>query len=127
MPSFYTSPRSFVLSDALVSHGQVLLRAQLGRESLTNVDLIFFATEYLQLPTHLRGLSLQAVPGETTTCPALQWDKPTRQVFAVESEGQTLYVVAGWVRVFEKDLPFGQTSSGVLQHQGREYEIARSA
>ncbi|WP_345050656.1 hypothetical protein [Hymenobacter glaciei] len=64
MNPFYQSNRKFVLSDALVSHGQLLLRADKIDGSQHNEDVIFFDTLYLQLPTYFNTLRLFRRPAD---------------------------------------------------------------
>jgi hypothetical protein len=49
-----------------------------------------------------------------------------KHLFEIESGGERYYLAASFVKVFENELEFNQTSLGVLEYQGRDKEIATS-
>jgi hypothetical protein len=49
-----------------------------------------------------------------------------KHLFVIESGGERYYLAASFVKVFENELEFNQTSLGVLGYQGRDKEIATS-
>jgi hypothetical protein len=130
MSPLYKSTRKFVLFDALVSHGQLLLRADKIDGSDCNVDIIFFDTIYVQLPTHLNSISIhQDAAGKRFGYKNVdeRLDKKYQALFEIRSDTESYYVAASWFSVFENNLSFGETSLGVLTYKGREKQIARSS
>ena len=130
MSPLYKSTRKFVLFDAVVSHGQLLLRADKIDGSACNVDVIFFDTMYVQLPTYLNSISIhQNADGKRFGYKTIDegLDKKYQTLFEIRSGTESYYVAASWFRVFENSLSFGETSLGVLTYKGREKEIARSS
>ena len=129
MRPLYESSRQFVLSDALVSHGELLLRADKIDGSKHNVDIIFFGTEYIQLPTCLYSIRLfQRIPDKPIGYERVDiaLGRNTHHLFEIQSEAESYYIVATSFRVYENHLSFGETSLGVLRNKGRDKEIARS-
>jgi hypothetical protein len=127
----YASSKKFVLYDYVVSHGQLLLRAdKINEERGVNTDIIFSGTEYVQLPAFfLNGFSI--VQGDSTKRFGYQriddgLDKKYHKCFEILGDDGSYYIVASSFQVFENDLAFGQTSLGVFEPKGREKEIARS-
>jgi hypothetical protein len=130
MIPLYHSTRKFVLYDAVVSHGQLLLRADKIDSSGCNVDIIFSSTAYVQLPTYLKSISIyQDQSGKRSGYKSVDegLDKKWHTLFEIRSGSDSYYIVASSFRVFENKLPFGETSLGVLTYKGREKEIARSS
>ena len=127
----YASSKKFVLYDYVVSHGQLLLRAdKINEEKGFNTDIIFSGTEYVQLPAFfLNGVSI--VQGNSAKRFGYQridagLDKKYHKCFEILGDDGSYYTVASSFQVFENDLAFGQTSLGVFDPKGREKEIARS-
>jgi hypothetical protein len=106
--SEYSSPRSFHLFDASWGGGCVLLHGFGGMYLGDAIDLIFLSTDYIQVPTELRGVTVTqpcdelAVECERMFGQRRRLEEPEgRRVFAVESEGQRFHVIASklWVMV----------------------------
>jgi hypothetical protein len=129
--ALYESDKKFVLYDYLVSHGQLLLRAdKINEEKGFNTDIIFFDTAYVQLPAFFtNGVSIIQDNGKKRFGYRgidNGLDNEYQKCFEIIGDGASYYVVASFFQVFENDLAFGQTSLGVLDPKGREKEIARS-
>ncbi len=129
--ALYESNKKFVLYDYLVSHGQLLLRAdKINDEKGFNTDIIFFDTAYVQLPAFFtNGISIIQDNGKKRFgYPGIDngLDSEYQKCFEIIGDSASYYVVASFFQVFENDLAFGRTSLGVLDPKGREKEIARS-
>jgi hypothetical protein len=126
----FKSGQYFKISDFLTSHGQLLLRSNKTDEQKGNVDIIFFNTTYIQLTSSLYGIALRIVDNKK----AMDYNSLTsflnyehNHLFEIEAEnGEKYYIAASFVRVFENELDFNETSLGVLKYKGREKEIASS-
>jgi hypothetical protein len=129
--ALYQSSKKFVLYDYLVSHGQLLLRAdKINDEKGFNIDIIFFDTAYVQLPAFfINGISIAKDSGiKRFGYKAIdkELDKQYHNCFEIIGDDASYYIVAAHFQVFENELSFGQTSLGVFDPKGREKEIARS-
>ncbi|TGD76794.1 hypothetical protein [Hymenobacter wooponensis] len=130
MNALFDSNRKFLLFDALVSHGQLLLRAEKNEEHASNIDLLFFDTTYVQLPTQLlHGISIhQELSGKRFGYQRVDQglDRQYQTLFELRTGPECYYIAAAFFRAYVNTLPFGETSLGVLTYQGREKEIASS-
>ncbi|WPV63890.1 hypothetical protein [Chitinophaga sp. LS1] len=125
----FESNRYFTLFDVVVSHGQLLLRAQKNETYSHNIDIVFWDTSYIQLYTRLYGISIRKVEKNgvisyNSVTEYLNYDKS--YLFEVSSGEEVYYVAASYLKVFENQLAFNETSLGVLEYRGRDNEIATS-
>ncbi|WP_315814195.1 hypothetical protein [Paraflavitalea speifideaquila] len=49
-----------------------------------------------------------------------------KHLFEISSGQEVYYLAASFLKVFENDLDFNETSLGVLEYKGRDNEIATS-
>jgi hypothetical protein len=128
--NIFKSDRYFKIADFLISHGQLLLRSDKTNEQKTNIDIIFFDAIYMQLLGSLQGITIREadnnqVVNYVSVISYLIYDH--NHLFEIETQkGEKYYVAASFVKIFENELGFGETSLGVFQHKGREKEIATS-
>lgn len=116
----YKSNREFAPYDFLVSHRQLLLRSDKIKGYKENIDIIFFDTEYLELPTTLSGISLE----ESSVAEAdLKIKNTSGKVVRVETDSGSFHIICSSIGIFENTLDFNETSLGVLEYVGRENEI----
>jgi len=126
--NIFSSDRPFQVWGYLVSHDQLLLRSPIIKGYEKNIDIIFFGVTYLQIDTDLSGLTIQKVdPADAeivhnSVKQSLIYDG--NNLFEILSNDEGYLIVAGFVRVFENDLEFGESSLGFTE-LGREIEIAR--
>jgi hypothetical protein len=116
MPEF---DRTFKIWDYWVSHSQLLLRSPgdlrrpKGSSESLNVDIIFVAVDYIELPTTLSELRLTS---DVTTEELQSLEHAIghavlpEQVFVLTANGQRHRVVAGAMWVRENDLELMQSS-----------------
>jgi hypothetical protein len=130
MNDIYKSDRYFTLYDIVVSHGQLLLRSQKTDELTSNIDIIFFDTTFIQSFSRLKGVKIKRVKNDDvsiinygTVKKYLSYDN--NYLFEIESNDEKYYIAASFVRVFENELEFNETSLG-YENKGREKEIAGS-
>ncbi|HYF02067.1 MAG TPA: hypothetical protein VEC36_01730 [Patescibacteria group bacterium] len=57
----YESERYFQLHDYVNSHGQLLLRSNKNDALKTNIDIIFFDTNFIQIAADLEKISISKV------------------------------------------------------------------
>ncbi|WP_223652671.1 hypothetical protein [Hymenobacter psoromatis] len=129
--ALYESNKKFILYDYLVSHGQLLLRAdKINEKKGFNTDIVFFDTAYVQLPAFfMNGVSITQDNGKKRFgYPGIDngLDNEYRKCFEIVGDSASYYVVASFFQVFENDLAFDQTSLGFLDPEGIGKEIARS-
>ena len=124
----FTSNRYFTVFDYLVSHGQLLIRSDKRKGYASNIDIIFFDTQFIQLFTMLNGIKISIINTPQshqypTVSKYLSYDN--NHLFEVESEGIIYYIAASFVKVFENNLEFNETSLGFDQ-KGRQRELFSS-
>jgi hypothetical protein len=124
----FKSDRYFTVFDYLVSHGQLLIRSDKRKGGNENIDIIFFDTSFVQLFTMLFGITIRMV-AKSTVANYISVNKylseEENNLFEIESGGEKYYIAASFVRVFENELEFNETSLG-YENKGREKEIAGS-
>jgi hypothetical protein len=129
MNEIFKSDRYFTLFDFLISHGQLLLRSQKSEELVSNIDIIFFDTTFVQTFSRLKGLRVSRVGKNSnnisynTLKKYLSYDNAF--LFEIDSNNEKYYIAASFVRVFENTLEFHETSLG-YENMGREREVASS-
>jgi len=124
----FNSDNYFTVFDYFISHGQLLIRSKKGDDQKYNIDIIFFDTTFLQLFTFLHGLTIRIVDKDNlskydSVNKYLEYDNSN--LFEIISGNEKYYIAASFVKVFENELEFNETSLGML-HIGREKEIAGS-
>lgn len=124
----FSSDRYFTVFDYFISHGQLLVRSKKEDNQKWNIDIIFFDTTFLQLFTILNGLTIRKVNKDhlnnySSVNDYLKYDNSN--LFEITSQAEKYYIAASFVKVFENELEFNETSLGML-YKGREKEIAGS-
>lgn len=124
----YKSEKYFTVFDYFLSHGQLLIRSSKGEDQKSNIDIIFFDTTFVQLFTMLHGITIKVIAkSEFNSYDSVQkyLNYDTSNLFEITSNNEKYYIAASFVRVFENELSFNETSLGLL-HKGRDKEIAGS-
>lgn len=126
----FKSGRYFTVFDFAVSHGQLLLRASKDENNLKNIDIIFFGVRYIQLFTSLLGISIRLVDKNKSL---IDYDSVSSLLnseenclFEIETKGDVFYIAASYLKVYENELEFNETSLGLVEVRGREKEITGS-
>jgi hypothetical protein len=123
----FKSERYFTVFDYFISHGQLLIRSDKRNGENKNIDIIFFDTSFLQLFIMLNGITIRIADKKTSMVKSLSVDNylsyENNNLFEIESNGEKYFIAASFVKIFENDLQFKETSLGIL-HKGRENEIA---
>ncbi len=125
----FKSERYFTVWEYIVSHGQLLLRSDKRAGYDENIDIIFYDTSFIQLFTSLQGIIVRVVDKKSITNyntlnEYLSYE--TKNLFEIESNGEKYYIAASFVKVYENDLAFHETSLGIAENKGRAKEIAGS-
>jgi hypothetical protein len=124
MDAIFTSDRYFTMFDIVVSHGLLLLRSSINEQLTHNVDVIFFGTAYIQSFTMLRGVRIRKIANNDNIVnyPTVkkELDYSYNHLFEVESNNEKYYIVASFVKVFENQLDFLESSLGRTVDKGRE-------
>lgn len=128
MNEIFKSDRYFTLYDIVVSHGQLLLRSQKTDELTSNIDIIFFDTTFIQSFSRLKGVQIKRLKNDdmsiinySTVNKYLSYDN--NYLFEIESNGEKYYIAASFVRVFDNQLDFSESS---LNTSEKGIEIATS-
>lgn len=124
----FKSDRHFSIFDVLVSHGQLLLRSQKNDNYVCNIDIVFFDTKYIQLFTSLNGVTITvATNKKDIDYPSVKKYLGTTasNLFEIESRNERYYIAASFVKVFENELDFNETSLN-FDKRGKQKEIASS-
>jgi hypothetical protein len=124
----FKSEKYFSVFDYFISHGQLLIRAAKREGQNANIDIIFFDTTFIQLFTMLHGLTITLVRKDlirnyNSVNKYLKFDNSN--LFELKSGDERYYIAASFVKVFENELEFNETSLGMV-YKGREKEIAGS-
>ena len=127
MKEIFKSNRYFTLFDVIVSHGQLLLRSQSTDEFKNNIDIIFFGATYIQLFSRLKGIQIKRLEKNIDivnyNSVKKYLDYENNYLFEIESNGEKYYIAASFVRIFENELEFSESS---LNKEERGIEIASS-
>lgn len=91
----FKSERKFRIWDYKVSHSQLLIRSPQSADVATNIDLVFWGVERIDLPTSFQGVvMLREVDG----------------LIHIQSGGQSYRVAAGGFKVLENTLDIFESS-----------------
>ncbi len=123
---FFKSDRYFTFFDYLVSHGQLLLRSDKIKGFDVNIDIIFFGTTYIQLGTMLNGIKIRlAEKNEAISYQSVSkyLSYEENNLFEIESGNERYFIAAAFVKVFENNFEFNETS---LNYENAGREIAGS-
>lgn len=127
-PEIFKSRRYFTFFDYLISHGQLLIRSDKRKGHDQNIDIIFFDVTFVQLFTMLYGITIRSVSkNEIIDYPTVKkyLNYEHHNLFEIESNRERYYVAASFVRVFENELEFDETSLG-YGDKDKGKEIAKS-
>ena len=111
----FKSERYFTIFDYSVSHGQLMLRADKRKGYKENIDVIFFDTTFIQIFTMLHGITIRLIDKNSiinfsTVVKYLSHEE--NNLCEIESDGEKYYIAASFVKVFENELEFNETSLG---------------
>jgi hypothetical protein len=128
----FTSDRYFTIFDFHISHSQLLLRSSKGEKHQSNVDVIFFNVKFLQTPVSLWGISIEEIAESDAQLLELKHqfgeiEYKASRVYSVTTKKKEFYVICSFIKIFENQLEFDQTSLGVLNPIGREVELKLDA
>lgn len=123
----FKSDRYFTIFDFVISHGQLLLRSQKTDDLPKNIDVIFFGTTYMQSFTSLRGLHIKRLESSLNTIEYSSVNEflgyDNSHLFEIESNNEKYYIAASFVRIFENQMEFADSS---LVSNDKGIEIATS-
>jgi len=129
MKEIFKSARYFTFFDFVISHGQLLLRSQKNDDLTNNIDIIFSGTTYIQSFSRLNGLRISIIETNKsiidygTVKKYLDYDN--NYLFEIECKKEKYFIAASFVRVFENQLKFSESSLNT-DDKGRGIEIATS-
>lgn len=106
--SEFSSERVFSLFDYYISHQHMLLRSSAGSGGGENLDLIFGAVQYVELPSTLHGVRITRPSREEAAGVEARSGADTNGgalVYALDSGGRRFYVVASTLRIHKNTLP----------------------
>lgn len=104
----FSSERIFSLFDYYVGHQHLLLRSSAGHGGDENLDLIFGAVQYVELPSVLRGVRVTRPGGDEAETVEKRSGADTnggRLIYALDSGGRRFYVVASTLWIHKNKLP----------------------
>ena len=119
----FQSDRHFQVWDYHVSHARLLIRSPNSSGNSTNQDVIFYAVDYLGIPTSFQGLSIATASREEADLAGVPPDEfGTSNIFRLESEGRCYYLAAFACKVLENELDLFDSSLGDLGAGERKRE-----
>jgi len=102
---FYRSGRVFKLWDYSVSHKQMLLRSPRTPDIKTNIDVVFWGVEFIEIATVLAGIEITAGTADHAVLAARLHDSiGTCDVYRIVSVGKRYLAVAQGFQVLENVL-----------------------
>jgi hypothetical protein len=111
----FDSDRYFQIWDYHVSHARVLIRSASPSDSSKNIDIIFYAVDYLGIPSCFEGLTLSSVLMEEAIRAGAPADELGRSTaFRLETGDRAYFVIALACRVLENDLDLFDSSIGEI-------------
>ena len=124
----FRSDRYFILFDVIASHGQLLIRSQKSDLHKKNIDIVFFGTTYIQLFARLETILIRKLQ-DPSRCPFYETvhrflKYENNHIFEIISNDESYYVAASFVKVFQNELDFDESS--LNSNKGREFELATS-
>ncbi|MDN3584378.1 hypothetical protein [Mucilaginibacter flavus] len=126
----FKSDRYFTAFDFVLGHGQLLLRSSKDDSNKKNIDIIFFGTKYVQLFTSLWGIRIKLVEKDKGLIKynsvGLFLNSDINFLFEIETKDEKYYIAASYLKVYENELEFNETSLGLGLVMGREKEISGS-
>src|SRR4030095_3597299 len=82
----YNSPRDFEIWDYYAGHQQLLIRSTKKLPSETNLDIVFWAVEYLCIPPFFKGIAIRfASADESRKIEQATGKRPKCPVIAIDS------------------------------------------
>ncbi len=124
MDTIFASDRYFTMFDIVVGHGLLLLRSAKNEQLTQNIDIIFFDTTYIQSFVMLKGVRIRKIASKDSIVnyPTVKKELGYNNtyLFEVESNNEKYYIVASFVRVFENELDFLESSLGRVVDKGTE-------
>lgn len=123
----FKSDRYFTVFDYSVGHSQLLIRSARQNDGEKNIDIIFFDTTFVQSYMSFDGLKIRFGNRKDASYAGVKeyLESNENSFFEIESGGSKYYIAASFMRVYENELGFKETSLGVV-YKGRETEIAAS-
>lgn len=109
----FLSKRAFTLYDCYIGHQHLLLRSEAGLRTGENVDLIFAAIQYLEIPFLLYGVRITRPRDEQAISLEKKFAAKTYDgdfVYAIESQGKRFHVIASTLLIHVNTLPIGISS-----------------
>jgi hypothetical protein len=102
---YFTSDRTFKLWDYRVSHEQMLLRSPRTPQIETNIDVVFWGVEWIELPTVLAGVGLMA-PDADEAAAITRRHKGVEDgsLYCIASGGDRYFIAAQGFRVLQNVL-----------------------
>ena len=102
----FESGRRLKFWDYVVTHNQMLLRSPRSPTESTNIDLVFWHVQFVQLPTLMNGFRLEtASVEEVDRLNAIHVRHALPDFcYAISSSEQRYLVVAGGFKVLENEL-----------------------
>jgi hypothetical protein len=91
--------------DYNVSHKQLLVRSPQTSKVPDNVDVIFWGVRFIGTPTSFVGIIIRnAFPTELASVEVAAGKCDIKEVFCIQSENKTHFIVAGGLKVLKNQL-----------------------
>lgn len=108
----FESDRTFRLWQFFVSHNQLLIRSPKSTQHCSNIDIVFWGVEYIEIPSFLKSVKLtenttrDIEKAETLIGKSVE----ASSVFIVESETGKYLIIAGGFKVLRNNLDLFESS-----------------
>jgi hypothetical protein len=112
----FQSDRDFQLWDYNVSHRQMLVRSPAAPGVAGNVDIVFWAVDYIGIPAKLDGLEFMAPSAEELATAERLLGRPpdASTIYVLSSAGRRFLVIAAGYRVLRNDLDIFESTLQTL-------------
>lgn len=125
----YNSERYFTVFDYSPSHGRLLIRSDKRKGHDTNIDIIFFDTQFIQVFNMLDSIKIKLLDKSEseikykTVSNYLNYED--NNLFEIESNGESYFIAAFFVRVYKNELEHYE-SNLELGNKGKTILISSS-
>ena len=124
----FTSDRYFTLFDFRLSHSQLLLRSSKTDRHENNIDIIIFDVQFLEMPISFWGILIEdQTDVYIDNTQFVKYKKyietDSSRIFSIKTKDNIFHIVASYLKIYENQLEFHETSLGVLEPKGREIEL----
>ena len=112
--------RRFTFWYYTVSHSMALLRS-VGRDGDENIDLVFWAVSYIEIPTDINGIEIRKPTGEDIEYISRRTGDADKEITVLVQGGRKYYIVSAGMKVVRNHLDFFELPFDIAGDMGGKY------